>query len=230
MSTVLAHQSLERFHAAHAHKGVYLRARSEIMAGRKRTHWMWFVFPQLRALAKSETARFYGIADLDEARAYIDDPVLRARLAECTMGVLGHKRLMLTYPDNHKLRSCMTLFSKVAADPTLPLAVLDKFFAGMQDQLTLDVLAGKRIAPTPPRRDDVGKHWEKQIAATRSAIESVGVRRGRSDPMLRSEVEAFVRGFNLSRAASKRMVDEWMADRARAVSVAWDEAYDSCQG
>lgn len=219
--------SLKRFHIA---DGTYGRAYREIRTGHKTGHWMWFVFPQLRALAKSDTARYFGIADLAEARAYVNDPALRRRLAECTIAVLGHRRLMFEHPDNHKLRACMTLFAKVVEDPTLPMAVLEKFYAGMQDQLTLDVLAGKKITLPPPRRADMGHHWEKRIASARAAVDSVGVRRDRADPMLRSEVEAFVRGFNLSRAATQRMVDEWMADRGRAVSVAWDEAYDSCQG
>jgi uncharacterized protein (DUF1810 family) len=209
---------LERFHAAQAERGHFDRAYREIQQGRKRTHWMWYVFPQLRALAKSETARYFGIADLAEARAYLADPILAGRLAKCTISVLSHRRLMFSYPDNHKLRACMTLFSKVVDDPTLPNAVLEKFFAGMQDQLTLDVLAGKKIAPPV-------SHWEQQVAVTRAAVT-----RRRTDPMLRHEIETFVKRFNLSAAATRQMVDEWMADRGRAVAVAWDEAYDSCQG
>jgi uncharacterized protein (DUF1810 family) len=225
-----AADSLQRFHSAQATQGHFDKAYREIQRGRKHTHWMWFVFPQLRALGKSETARYFGIADLAEARAYLGDPILAGRLARCTIAVLSHKRLMFEHPDNHKLRACMTLFAKVVEDPTLPLAVLEKFYAGMQDQLTLDVLAGKKITLPSPRRVDVGKHWEKQVASARAAVDSVGARRERNEPMLRSEVESFVRGFNLSAAATRRMVDEWMADRGRAVSVAWDEAYDSCQG
>lgn len=218
--------SLERFRGAQS--GPYPAAYREIKAGRKTGHWMWFIFPQLRALAKSETARYFGIADLAEARAYVNDPVLRQRLAECTIAALSHEQLMFEHPDNHKLRACMTLFAKVVEDPTLPMAVLNKFYAGMQDQLTLDVLDGKKITLPPSREAAMGHHWEKQIAGARAAADSVGARRQRVEPMLRGEVEAYVRGFNLSAAASRRMVDEWMADRGRATSIAWDEAADYC--
>lgn len=204
-----------------AQSGAYPRIVREITTARKRTHWMWFVFPQLKALAKSETAHYYGIADRAEAVAYLDDPTLRARLAECTLGVLAHPKLMLTYPDNHKLRSCMTLFSRAAVDPTLANAVLAKFFDGKPDQLTLDVLAGKAIA-LPPSRAPM---WHQTALPLRSRSRAPS-----GDAMDRGEVAAFLREFNLSRRVAERIAEEWLADRRRAVSVAWDEAYDSCLG
>lgn len=216
-------RSLDRFRFAQAERGCYERALREIKQGRKQTHWMWFVFPQLRALSKSEAADYFGIADLAEAKAYIADPLLRRRLAEVTIATLKHRNLMFAHPDDHKLRSCMTLFAKVVEDASLPLAVLEKFFGGKQDQLTLDVLAGKKITLPAPR---AAKLREGRVAATRAVVEPSSPRRRRGEPMLRSEVESYVRRFGLSTADTRRMVDEWMADRGRAVSVAWDEAND----
>lgn len=223
---------LRRFHAAHERGGVYRRALREIQRGDKQTHWMWFIFPQLQGLAKSNVARFYGIADRAEALAYLDDPILRRRLAECTMGALSHPKLMFDYPDNHKLRSCMTLFREVAADPALPNAVLEKFFAGLPDQNTLDLLAGKPVMlatkTTPPRGVDMGKHWEKQIKKARQAVAAVGQRPTHMDrgQWSRERVTSFVRGFGLSTVATKQMVDAWMADQARAWREGWEDGHE----
>lgn len=221
--------TLKRFHVAQAQRGIYNRARSEIMAGRKRSHWMWFVFPQLSALAKSETAQYYGITDKAEAAAYIDDPVLRTRLAECTMGVLSHRRLMFSHPDNGKLQASMTLFRTVVADPALPNAVLSKFYDGKPHQLTLDVLAGKAIPPqmTAMGRVEVGRHWDKQTRQARANVAAVGARPSRTDPMIRAEVASFVSGFGLSGAATRRIVDAWMADQDRAREAGWESHADS---
>lgn len=197
----------------------------EIRQGRKRTHWMWYVFPQLSRLAKSETSRYYGIADQAEALDYLNDPTLRLRLAECTMGVLSHDKLMLPPPDDRKLQACMTLFRTVAADPTLPNAVLDKFYGGRPDQRTLDILAGTYVEPqTAMGRVEMGKHWEKKIRAAQSTVEQIGLF-DRTEPMLRGEVESFIRGFNLSAPSVKLIVDAWMADQEQAR----DQGYHDCR-
>lgn len=134
---------LDRFVTAQA--PVIAAVREELRAGRKRSHWMWFVFPQLRALGRSGTALRYGIASLAEARAYLAHPVLGPRLLECTGLVCAHRHAsihdMLGSPDDMKFRSCMTLFA--AADPDCaPFRdALAIFFGGAPDPLTTDLLA-----------------------------------------------------------------------------------------
>jgi uncharacterized protein (DUF1810 family) len=133
---------MQRFIAAQ--EGVYPDALAELRAGRKRTHWMWFIFPQLAGLGVSATAQRYAIASLDEARAYLDHPVLGPRLRECAAAMLAVEgksaTRILGYPDDLKLRSSMTLFARAAADPTLFQAVLDRYYDG-PDTRTLDLLA-----------------------------------------------------------------------------------------
>ena len=133
---------LERFVAAQA--GSYADALAELEAGRKRSHWMWFVFPQLAGLGRSETARFYGIRSAAEARAYLDHPQLGARLRQCCAALLRHQGVsaetILGGIDALKLKSSMTLFEAVADDPAPFAAVLDAFYAGTRDPLTLDLL------------------------------------------------------------------------------------------
>lgn len=119
--------------------------REELRAGRKRTHWMWFVFPQLRALGRSATARHYGIASLAEARAYMAHPVLGLRLVECAELVLAVQGRsahdVFGSPDDMKLRSCMTLFAAAAQDTPIFDAVIGKYYGGSPDDRTTDVLA-----------------------------------------------------------------------------------------
>jgi uncharacterized protein (DUF1810 family) len=223
-----ADDSLDRFHRAQATLGRFDKAYREVQLGRKQTHWMWFVFPQLRALAKSETARYFGIADITEARAYLADPVLAARLAKCTMAVLSHKHLMFGHPDNHKLRASMTLFSKVVADPTLPTAVLEKFYGGKPDQLTLDVLDGKRITLPPSRfhQTAMGRvEWKQAPMWEDTAPEDDDPAPDR--PMDRAEVARFVRGFNVSKTVAMQIVDKWMEDQERARDAGWEAHADS---
>ncbi len=136
---------LERF--VQAQRPVYRRVLEELAAGHKRTHWMWYVFPQLRGLGSSAIARTYGLASLAEARAYLAHPLLGANLRECAQlllaGASDDARAVLGYPDDLKLRSCMTLFAQAAgtaADRALFRAVLAKFFAGAADPLTLGLL------------------------------------------------------------------------------------------
>lgn len=231
MTTTGKRMTLARFHHAQNRAGNYNRALREIRRGNKQTHWMWYIFPQLQGLAKSETARLFGIADRAEALAYLADPILRIRLYECTTGVLSHDRLMFSYPDNHKLRSCMTLFREVADDPALPDQVLAKFFAGAADQNTLDLLAGKPVmltSGTPPRGFDMGKHWDKQIRTAQAAVAAAGQRDPYRDrePWSRNRVMSFVKGFGLSTVATRQMVDAWMADQGRARREGWEEGHE----
>lgn len=124
---------LERFLAAQDEGGTYGRALAELRAGRKVTHWMWFVFPQEAGLGQSAMSRRYAIGSLEEARAYLTHPVLGARLRECAAALLGVEGrsavAILGEVDTMKLRSSITLFAR--ADPGEPLfpAVLDRYFA-----------------------------------------------------------------------------------------------------
>jgi uncharacterized protein (DUF1810 family) len=131
---------LHRFVEAQDSSGVYDRALAELRGGRKRGHWMWFVFPQIAGLGSSPTARHYAIADLDEARRYLADPVLGPRLRECARAVAeldtADAADVLGSIDALKLRSSMTLFA--LADPDEPVfrAVLDRYFDGAFDEGT----------------------------------------------------------------------------------------------
>ena len=118
---------------------------AELRAGRKRTHWMWFVFPQLRGLGHSPMATFYGIGSLDEARAYLAHPVLGPRLELCTGIVLELETQSLHEifgsPDDMKFRSSMTLFALAAAEPaSLFYKALERWCSGVMDRQTLKLL------------------------------------------------------------------------------------------
>jgi uncharacterized protein (DUF1810 family) len=134
---------LQRFVAAQ--DPVFDAVCSELAAGTKRTHWMWFVFPQLRGLGSSPTARFYGIASLDEARAYWQHPVLGPRLAQCGALLAPHEgataRQILGSVDAMKLRSCLTLFEQAAPEEPLFGRLLDVFCHGERDAATLRLIA-----------------------------------------------------------------------------------------
>lgn len=127
-----------------AQQDVYDRALAELRAGSKRSHWMWFVFPQIAGLGTSATARRYAIADLDEAREYLAHPVLGARLIESAQALLAVEGRtagqILGYPDDLKLRSSMTLFARAADDPAVFRAVLDRYYGGEDDPATLQRL------------------------------------------------------------------------------------------
>jgi uncharacterized protein (DUF1810 family) len=133
---------LDRFVSAQA--PVYAGVRAELRAGRKRTHWMWFVFPQLAGLGRSAAAQFYAIADADEARAYLGHPLLGPRLRECTSLVLAVEGSsahdIFGAPDDLKFRSCMTLFAQVAPESSVFADALRKYFSGQPDTLTLGLL------------------------------------------------------------------------------------------
>jgi uncharacterized protein (DUF1810 family) len=134
---------LERFVAAQE-GGTYERALAELRAGRKTSHWMWFVFPQIAGLGQSEMSRRYAISSLGEARAYLDHPVLGPRLVECSRALLGYDgrsaQEILGGIDAVKLRSSMTLFAR--ADPEEPVfaQVLERYFEGGEDEATLRCL------------------------------------------------------------------------------------------
>jgi uncharacterized protein (DUF1810 family) len=114
---------------------------AELRAGRKRSHWMWFVFPQLRGLGSSPTAVRYGIASLSEAQAYLEHPVLGPRLRDCTRLVLAIRDATIGdifgYPDDRKFQSSMTLFSRAAADNQVFRDALTTYFDGVADPATL---------------------------------------------------------------------------------------------
>ena len=128
-----------------AQEPVFDSVLAELRAGRKSSHWIWFIFPQIAGLGHSAMAQQFAIASLDEAKAYLQHPVLGPRLRECTQLVLDVEgrsaEEIFGYPDNLKFRSCMTLFLTAATDNTLFKNALLKYFDGKPDQMTLDILA-----------------------------------------------------------------------------------------
>jgi uncharacterized protein (DUF1810 family) len=133
-------RGLGRFVTAQDQGGTYERALRELRDGRKVSHWMWFVLPQVAGLGRSETARVYAIADLDEARAYLAHPVLGPRLRECCRALMELEQRsaedVFGLVDAMKLRSSMTLFARAAADEPLFAAVLERYFHGEPDPAT----------------------------------------------------------------------------------------------
>lgn len=122
----------------------YADALAEIKAGHKRSHWIWYIFPQVKGLGFSSTSEFYGIDGLDEARAYMDNVVLRERIIEISEVLLtldsSDAGDVMGYPDDLKLRSSMTLFAEAAPKEEVFQKVLDKFFAGKKDERTLEII------------------------------------------------------------------------------------------
>lgn len=140
--------SLQRFIDAQASS--YQTALAEIESGRKRSHWMWYVFPQIQGLGISETARFYALADAQEGADFLAHPVLGLRLLAICQALLAlpstDAHAILGSPDDMKLKSCMTLFAALpGADPVFQ-RVLDKFYHGAKDEKTLHIMAGTRHA------------------------------------------------------------------------------------
>lgn len=136
-------QALTRF--VEAQRDVYEAARRELQDGRKRSHWMWFVFPQMRGLGRSAMADHYGVASLAEARAYLRHPVLGPRLRDCARLVLEadapNLRAIFGSPDDLKFASSMTLFEAAAgADEDVFARVLDRWCGGERDARTLELL------------------------------------------------------------------------------------------
>lgn len=143
MATANDPYNLERF--IQAQDPVYSRVTEELAAGRKTSHWVWFIFPQIRGLGKSSTAHYYAIADLDEARAYLQHEQLRQRLEECVELLGRHTdqtpRQIMGSPDDMKLHSSLTLFDQVSPADNLFARRLDDFFAGQRDDNTLAIIS-----------------------------------------------------------------------------------------
>ena len=122
----------------------YDQALQEIRAGRKRSHWMWYIFPQIQGLGFSSTAQYYAIQDLSEAKDYLAHPVLGARLKEISEALLELDGLsahqIFGYPDDLKLCSCMTLFRMADLDCDIFEKVLEKYYDGEPDNLTVRIL------------------------------------------------------------------------------------------
>ncbi|MEQ1792992.1 MAG: DUF1810 domain-containing protein [Nitrospira sp.] len=134
--------NLQRF--LDAQERTYDTVLDKLRAGRKSSHWIWLIFPQITGLGHSAMAQTFAIASLDEAKAYLQHPVLGPRLRECTQLVLNvngrSAEEIFPYPDNLKFRSCMTLFMTATPDNTIFKDALLKYFGGKPDQLTLDLL------------------------------------------------------------------------------------------
>ena len=135
-------EDLSRFTEAHARD--YAQALGEIRTGRKRSHWMWYIFPQIEGLGRSLMSREYAIRDLAEARAFLADPVLGAHLEEISRALLAQEERdphrIFGSPDDMKLCSCMTLFAAAAGGDSVYQQVLDAFFPGGPDRKTLAIL------------------------------------------------------------------------------------------
>ncbi len=140
--TTTQRRELKRF--VEAQEGVYASVLEELTAGKKMSHWMWFVFPQLKALGKSPTAQYFGLESKDEALAYWQNEVLRERLKQCTKLVLSvsdktaHE--IFGFPDDMKFGSCMTLFSQIEPEEPIFRQALERFFGGQPDASTLELL------------------------------------------------------------------------------------------
>ena len=123
---------------------IYSRALSELKSGRKKSHWIWFVFPQIEGLGFSSTTQYYSIKSLAEARQYLDHPLLGKRLRECAETILALQGLSAStifgYPDDLKLKSSMTLFAAAAEGQSVFSRVLEKYYQGNPDQSTLAIL------------------------------------------------------------------------------------------
>ena len=133
---------LNRFIDAHLRD--YPNALSEIRNGRKQSHWMWYIFPQIAGLGTTEISTYYSIQNIEEARAYMEEPLLRSHLLEISEALLeletDDANQIFGFPDDMKLKSSMTLFSQACPDMDVFQKVLDKFFSGIKDQKTIDLL------------------------------------------------------------------------------------------
>jgi uncharacterized protein (DUF1810 family) len=129
----------------------YDQALSEIRAGRKQSHWMWYVFPQFQGLGNSPTSRYFAITSAAEAGAYLAHPTLGPRLLECAEAVLrieGRSALeIFGSPDDMKLRSCATLFAAVSSGESVFHRIIDRYFRGERDERTLRLLESSRDTP-----------------------------------------------------------------------------------
>ena len=133
---------LERFRKAQ--EADYALALEEIKEGQKRSHWIWYIFPQLKGLGFSGMSGYFGISGIAEAKAYMRDPVLGKRLLEISGALLVHTGKNISaifgYPDDRKVRSCMTLFSIAEPDEEIFRKVIDGFYGGEKDERTIQIL------------------------------------------------------------------------------------------
>lgn len=147
MSSVADPFDLARF--VNAQDPVIDRVRAELAAGRKTSHWMWFVFPQFRGLGNSPTSQQYAIASLDEARAYLAHPILGPRLRECTSLVQAVENRtahqIFGSPDDLKFRSCLTLFAHVSPKDPLFADTLRKYYRGEPDAATITLITASAV-------------------------------------------------------------------------------------
>lgn len=135
-----------------AQERIYPKVVEELTKGRKQTHWMWFIFPQLTGLGHSATAQHYAIHNLNQARRYLDDPILGARLRQAVNLMLNQKAKsaseILDTPDDLKFRSCLTLFRQAASensDRVLFIRALEQFYRGQPDRRTLELLGNEKM-------------------------------------------------------------------------------------
>jgi uncharacterized protein (DUF1810 family) len=139
--------NLQRF--IEAQDQVYAAVLDELRTGEKRGHWMWYIFPQIKGLGHSAMAQKFAIPSQEEAKAYLEHPVLGSRLRECTRLVVNVEgrsaEQIFYYPDNLKFRSCMTLFMDITGNNHIFQDALLKYFEGKPDQLTLDILRRSRL-------------------------------------------------------------------------------------
>mgnify|MGYP003583863978 FL=1 len=145
--------NLQRF--VQAQNPVFDRVQAELEAGHKRSHWMWFVFPQFAGLGDSEMSRRFAIRSREEAQAYLEHPLLGVRLRTCTQQVLNIRQRSVAaifgHPDDLKFRSSMTLFAQVVADDSLFHQALNQYFHGIVDDWTLSLMDSKQ-AQLPPHQ------------------------------------------------------------------------------
>lgn len=144
MEAVSTKYDLERFIAAQA--DTYDTALKEIQNGKKESHWMWFIFPQISGLGESAISQYYAIKDIQEARAYMKDKLLATRLILAAGAIYDNDaspRTILGYTDSVKLKSCMTLFAEACPECKIFQEVLDKFYEGKKDIGTLLILYGQ---------------------------------------------------------------------------------------
>jgi uncharacterized protein (DUF1810 family) len=134
--------NLQRF--VDAQHTIYAQVCDELRSGHKESHWMWFIFPQIKGLGTSATAQKYAISSIDEAKAYLDHPLLMSRLRECTqlVNAVNGRTIedIFGYPDYMKFQSCMTLFARVSSSDRVFTAALTKYFRGELDRKTLEQL------------------------------------------------------------------------------------------
>lgn len=140
---------IERFAAAQ--QDVYQQALQEIKNGKKQSHWMWYIFPQIRGLGFTDYNVYYGIKDLNEAKAYLNDPVLGKRLIEISEAVLSQQGKtaleIFGRPDERKLKSCMSLFGRIENTDPVFQKVLDKYYGGEHDDKTISLLNEQQNKP-----------------------------------------------------------------------------------